>query len=170
LLILNEHNEIVDLDQVSKNSEIYYGVLDFTKPKTPDYFFKPIVFIDTYNAPSAELKIGPYTTMIPFKWSIIVVYADIAELVPVEDIVSKNHDVFLINPITAYMPSSMPIRYKGSYDTAWSYPTLGKTELLVIPIAQQIEREDESRKRGPLCIVAGEKAKIPETIDLGLLW
>lgn len=170
MLILNEHNEIVDLDQVSKNNEIYYAVLDFSKPKTPDYFFKPVVFIDTFTAPSAELKIGPYTTMIPFKWSIIVVYADQAELVPIEDIVSKSHDAFLINPITAYMPSRMSVRYRGTYETSWTYPTLAKTELLVIPVADQVDRDGESRRRGPLCIVAGERAKIPDAMDLSALW
>lgn len=169
MLILDENNQMVDIDQISKNKEVHYAVLDFSKPRLPDYFFRPIIFIDTYTAPAAMLQIGPYKTLIPFKWSIVVTYADIAELVAIEDIVSRDHEAFCINPITGYMPSRLPIRYKGSLEVSWSYPTLGKSDMLVIPIAETIQKDDEKR-RGPICILAGERIKIPETIDLSLLW
>lgn len=169
MLILDENNKMVDIDQVSKNREVYYAVLDFSKPRSPDYFFKPIIFIDTYTSPAAMLQVGPYTTLVPFRWSVVVTYADIAELVAVEDIVSKDHDAFCVNPITSYMPDRLPIRYKGSLDVSWSYPTLGKSDMLVLPVGEAPTRPGD-REKGPTCILAGERIKIPETIDLSLLW
>jgi hypothetical protein len=119
-----------------------------------------------------SFEVGEYSTMIPTHWSIMVTYADQAEMVAIEDIASRDLEAFCLNPIDSYLPMRLPVRLRGIYEMNWVYPTLLPNELLAIPIGTPRKRSDSetSREPGPLCILAGEKLKIPDTIDVGSLW
>ena len=57
--ILTVENQSYDLDFVPEEIEdIRYCVLDYSNPKDADYIFVPLVFLESFNAPAAILKIG----------------------------------------------------------------------------------------------------------------
>lgn len=177
MIVLDENNARVDLETVTKNVPVRYCVLDFAKTRGsgkndgPDYFFREVIMVEEYTSRAALLAIGPYSILVPDHWSIMVTYADQAEVVAIEDVLSKDLCAFCINPIDGYMPSMLPIRVKAFIEMTWVYPTMNPTEMLLMPIGDPPQRIDvDSRsKRGPICIVAGEKLKVPETMNVGVL-
>lgn len=172
MLVLTENNDALDTDTVGDGSDFHYGVLDFVKQKSPDYFFqkweKPWW---KFVSSSAVLEVGPFTVVLPFKWSILVVHNGVAECVLIEELAGKDHEAFGFNPISGYMPNYLPIRFMhGHKNQEWVCPMLKNSQLLVIPVGYQRGTEGV-RKRGPICIMAWEKSgKIPDGIDASVLW
>lgn len=166
MIVLTEHNEAASVDGLMEGAELYFCVLDFAKPKTPDYQFKKCVALETYDAPIARLKIGPFEAAIPWKWSVMISYADQAEVITVRDLIGRDYEAFCLNPLSGYMPERLPIRYAGCYESSWTCPRTQRHEMLAIPIgAARV-----GARKGPICLLAGENLKVPETIDVSLLW
>ena len=54
--ILTVENQSYNLDMVQEEIvDIRYCVLDFRNPKEADYIFVPLVFLESFNAPAADL-------------------------------------------------------------------------------------------------------------------
>lgn len=168
MYILSEENRAVNTDSIGRDS--YYGVLDVSKPKNPDYVFRPVVFVETYQASSVLMSVGPYTVMLPFKWSMIMVHGDMAGAVPMEDVLpNRGHEALVFNPLSGFMPRKMPVRPKEYVNASWSLPSLDSSSMLVIPVGYDRDFDGNPRKE-PVCIIAGEyKSKLEESVDLGLL-
>ena len=57
--ILTVENETYDLDEIPETvDDLRYGILDYTNPKNVDYYFIPLVFLESFYAPAAVLQIG----------------------------------------------------------------------------------------------------------------
>ena len=167
MLILNEHNVPIETDRIGNKSDIYYCVFDLKKPKVPDYKWSPLTFLDTYNAPGAVLRIGDEIEItLPYHWSLMTVCLDSAELIPIKKLSGRGIQAFCFNPIDGFMPEWKTVRILDTPENmSWSCPFLDKTDMLVIPL------EQDDGNRGPRCIIAGEpRSRIPDSIDLGLLW
>ena len=58
--ILTLDNYAYDLnnlpDEVDDNMR--FAVLDNSNPQEPDFFFMPLIFLESFNAPAMVLKIG----------------------------------------------------------------------------------------------------------------
>lgn len=169
---INESNQVLDTDMIGTDgSGIYYSVLDFSRPKSPDYLCKPLVFVETYTDTAAQLKIGPYEVILPFKWSIMICNLDTVEYMTVEDLAGQDIDAFCFNPWGGYMPNRYPIKVELIYRTAtWTCPLLDKDNLLVIPIGQERDTSGKPREYHT-CIMAGEpNCRVPESVDMSSLW
>lgn len=167
MLILDANNKPRDVDQIGQDEEVFYGILDFSKPKSPDYVWKEVIFIDTYYDACAVLEVGEkFQIALPFRWSIVAVFLDSCETVPIEKIVSHPYDAFVLNPIDGYMPEKRSVRVtECRKDGALTSPSLQKNQLLVVPVGF------DNPDKGPLCIIAGEgRAKVPEILDISTLW
>ena len=55
---LNDLPEEVDED-------LRFSVLDNSDNQNPDYFFIPLIFLESFTGPAAVLKIGPYDLTMP---------------------------------------------------------------------------------------------------------
>ena len=52
--ILTTENTAYDLDRIPESSEdIRYCVFDYTNPKDSDYYFVPLIFLESFHAPAA---------------------------------------------------------------------------------------------------------------------
>ena len=45
--------------------ELRFAVLDNSNPKEPDYFFIPLILLQSFNASALVLKIGEHTIRMP---------------------------------------------------------------------------------------------------------
>lgn len=161
MMVLTENNEPVDVTTVS-GGEVHFGVLDFTKPKTPDYMWKPLVFIDTFSAPGVDLEIGEFRVTLPFKWSLMIGHGDQVDLISIEDLVGNTHNVFAFNPMASYMPRVIECRVRGVHRNAnWSVPTMMKEYLLLVPLGYE-KLSDGTTKEHPICIMTGDNPKVPD--------
>jgi len=60
--ILTVENQTYELDEIPDQVEdLRYGVLDYSNPKTVDYYFIPLVFLESFYSPAAVIKIGNHT-------------------------------------------------------------------------------------------------------------
>ncbi len=59
--ILTLDNHHYDLDHLPEEvDDMRFAILDNSNPADPDYFFIPLIFLESFNAPAAVLQIGPY--------------------------------------------------------------------------------------------------------------
>ena len=64
--ILTLDNLPYELDTVPEEiDDIRYSVLDYSTPEDVDYIFMPLVFLESFNAPAAAIRIGPHQLNIP---------------------------------------------------------------------------------------------------------
>ena len=56
-----ENKTFVMNDLPDEVDDMRFAVLDNSNPKDPDYFFIPLIFLQSFNAPALVLKIGNNT-------------------------------------------------------------------------------------------------------------
>ena len=65
--ILTHENKTFELNTLPDEiDDLRYGVLDYSDPNNPDYFFVPLIFLENFYSPAAVLKIGNYQIEMPF--------------------------------------------------------------------------------------------------------
>jgi hypothetical protein len=159
-------NEPYDLNNVPNEIEdIRYCVLDYSDPKNPDYFFIPLIFLESFFAPAVVLKIGEFTVQMPLDWSILVCddsYSDM-ELMPLTSLNDRGFHTLAFNPLKHMVPRPQEISITNVYsEVKWYFPKLKNGNILVVPV------ED---KPCPACVLfVKEVNKLPDVIGIGSLF
>ena len=52
--------------------EIHFSVLDNSDPKNPDFFFMPLIFVESFSAPAIVMEINGKEIMMPIDWCMAV--------------------------------------------------------------------------------------------------
>ena len=118
-------------------SDLRFCVLDNSNPAEADYFFLPLVFLESFNDPALVLKIGKHTIKMPYNWRILIGDAEIGDLeaLPLTKINDRGFEVFTFNPIGDFRPKFEPIEIVDVYqDVKWYFPKLKNGQLLCIPL------------------------------------
>lgn len=163
--ILTETNEAYSMHKVpDEGSNIQFGVLDYTDTENIDYFFLPMVFLESFNSAAADLQIGNKRIQMPWDWSIIIGDKDVGELevVKIEHCMERDFHAFSFNPLGSFTQSFLHIEVTNIYpDVRWYFPKLKAGHILVLPI------EDGPN---PECIyMVKETNKLPDVIDINQL-
>lgn len=164
--ILTNDNLAFDLDRVPEETiDLRYCVLDYSDPKNPDYFFIPLIFLESFHAPSVVLQIDKYKIQLPLDWSILVCdndYSDL-EIMPLTSLNDRGFCTMVYNPLRHMVPRPKEVVITNVYaDVKWFFPKLKHGNILVIPL------EDGPFPNCILCVK--ETAKLPEVIDIGALF
>lgn len=165
MFILTENNVPFPVDQISEEHEdIRYCVFDYTDKDTADYYFIPMLAIETYNGPVADIMIGGFNIQLPWDWSLVIGEKHVGDLevVKIEECMEKDFSAFAMNPIDGFMHDYLPIEIKNGYqDIRWYTPLLKNTHVLAIPL---------TKKDCPLCVFAvKDGSKVNDTIDVNLV-
>ena len=74
MLILTLDDKPFDLSKMPDELEddIRFSVLDNNDPQNPDFFFIPLIFLESFNSPAMVLNIGGHEVTMPIDWSIAV--------------------------------------------------------------------------------------------------
>ena len=72
--ILTVDNLAYDLNKLPEtvSDDMAFSVLDNSNPKEPDFFFIPLIYIESFSAPAIVLEIGGKEITMPLDWSIAV--------------------------------------------------------------------------------------------------
>ena len=71
--ILTVDNTSYELDTVPEQiDDIRYCVLDATDRGDVDYFWLPLIFLESFHAPAICLKVGKFDIQMPMDWSIMI--------------------------------------------------------------------------------------------------
>ena len=146
--ILTLENECFNLDDLPEQIEddVRFSVLDNSDPKNPDFFFVPLIFLESFSAPAMVLDIGGKEVTMPVDWSIAVGCSESGmdlEVLPLTSINDRGFEAFLFNPLKSFKTEFAEIKIVNFYtDVKWYFPKMKNGQLLSVPI-------DEGKN--PLC-------------------
>jgi hypothetical protein len=154
------------MDQIPDEiDEVRFCVLDNSDPKEPDYFYIPLIFLESFNSPALVLRIGPYTVRMPVDWQLLIGEPDFGDLevVPLTSINDRGFNVFCFNPLTSFRPEFHPVEIIDIYqDVKWYFPKLKPGQLLAIPLTEGDK---------PMCAYfIKDISRQSEVINYGKVW
>jgi len=145
--LLTLDNTSYELNDIPEEvDDIRFCVLDNSDPKDPDYFFIPLIFLESFNSPALVLKIGNATIKMPIDWQLLIGEKDLGDLevVPLTSINDRGFSAFAFNPLTSFRPDFFPVEVVDIYqDVKWYFPKLKPGQMLAVPL--------EVGKEKPLC-------------------
>jgi len=165
MFILTENNIPFSMNNIpSMVDDMRYSVLDYSSQDNVDYFCIPLVFLETFSTPAAELTVGKYKLQVPLDWSIVIGEKDVGdlEIIPITQCLDRDFSVFCYNPINGYRPEYYKLDVTNIYpDVKWHVPKLKYGHLLVLPI---------EIKKCPLCVyIVKDTHKLPDVLDISKL-
>jgi len=128
------------------DDDMRFAVLDNSDAQNPDFFFQPLIFLESFNSPAMVLKIGNDEVTMPIDWSIAVGDSSSGcdiEILPLTSLNDRGFEAFCFNPISSFRIEFKPIEIVNFYnDVKWYFPKMKNGQLLATPI------NDEPK---PLC-------------------
>jgi hypothetical protein len=138
--ILTLDNECFHLDRLPEEIEedVRFAVLDNSNPKEPDFFFIPLIFLESFSAPAMVIKIAGKEITMPVDWSLAVGCSDSGndlEVLPLTSLNDRGFESFLYNPLSSFRPEFGDIEIVNFYsDMKWYFPKMKNGQLLAVPI------------------------------------
>jgi hypothetical protein len=165
--ILTVDNIPYDLNKMPEtvSEDMAFSVLDNSNPKEPDFFFLPLIYIESFNAPAIVLDIGGKEITMPLDWSIAVgdkEDSNTVEVVPLTSIADRGFSAFIFNPLQGFKADFFEVNVVNFYnDVKWYFPKMRSGQLLCIPL---------ENKPNPLCAYfVKDINRQSEIIDFGKL-
>ena len=136
--ILTLENQAYEMNEIPDEVEdLRFAILDNSDPKNPDYFFIPLIFLESFNSPALVLSIGGNIVKMPVDWQVLIGESDIGDLevIPLTSINDRGFSAFTFNPLGSYKPEFHPIEVVDIYhDVKWYFPKLRPGQMLAVPI------------------------------------
>lgn len=138
--ILTIDNESYPLTNIPSAVEetIRFAVLDNSNTQDPDFFFNPLIFLESFNSPAVVLEIDGQEISMPLDWSVAVGCSNAGsdlEVLPLTSLNNRGFEAFLFNPLTSSHPQFKTIEIINFYnDVKWFFPKMRSGQLLSVPI------------------------------------
>ena len=160
--VLTVDNTVFNINDVPDQiDDMRYCVLDYSHPDNVDYFFVPLVFLESFSSPAADLQIGPYRIQMPLDWCVVIGDKDFGdlEIIQLMHLNDRDFSVFAFNPIKGYMPKFFNIEIVNVYpDVKWFTPKLKYGHILSVPL-----NNDDNPFT---CFFVKDVNKLPEVLDI----
>jgi hypothetical protein len=142
-----------------------FGVLDNSNPADPDFFFVPLIFLESFNSPAVVLSINGYEVTMPLDWCMAVGCSHAGsdlEVLPLTSLNERGFEAFLFNPLKSFKAEFGTIEIINFYnDVKWYFPKMKNGQLLSVPITDG---------NNPLCAYfVKDISRQCEIIDFGKL-
>lgn len=145
--ILTVENKPYELDTVPEEiDDIRYCVLDATSKEDIDFYFLPLIFLESFHAPAICLEIGENQIVVPMDWSMLICDTEFSavEVIPLTSLNNRGFNAVCMNPMLNSSFKSEEIFITNIYqDIKWYFPKLRNGHMLAIPL------ED---KQNPRCV------------------
>jgi len=138
--ILTLDNKTYPLKQIPDEleDEVRFAVLDNSDPKNPDFFFVPMIFLESFSAPAMVLEINGKEIVMPVDWCMAVGDSEAGndlEVLPLTSINDRGFEAFLFNPLSSFKFEFGDIKITNFYnDVKWYFPKVKNGQLLAVPI------------------------------------
>jgi len=161
-----DKNAAFDLDHLLEEvDDMRFAILDNSDPKNPDYFFIPLIFLESFSSPALVLQIGEHKIKMPVDWQILIGEPDLGDLevLPLTSINDRGFKAFQFNPLSSFRPSFLDIEIIDVYqEVAWYAPKLKNGQMLCVPITDG---------PSPECVYfVKDISRNCETIDYNKAW
>jgi|TARA_R110000868_G_C10827545_1_gene759109 hypothetical protein len=166
MYILTLENKAYEMNEIPDEVEdMRFSILDNSDPKNPDYFFIPLIFLESFNSPALVLNIGGNLVKMPVDWQILIGEPDFGDLevIPLTSINDRGFSVYTFNPLTSFKPVFETVEIVDIYqDVKWYFPKLKPGQLLAVPI-------NDGDK--PMCAYfVKEISRQSEVVDYAKIW
>jgi hypothetical protein len=122
-------------EEVDENTR--FAVLDNSNPAEPDFFFMPLIFLESFNAPAMVMRIGGNEVVMPIDWSIAVGDSQSGcdiEILPLTSLNDRGFEALCFNPLSSFRVEFKKIEIVNFYsDVKWYFPKMKNGQLLAIP-------------------------------------
>ena len=138
--ILTLDNKCYHLDNLPEqiDDDVRFSVLDNSDALEPDFFWVPLIFLESFSAPAMVLNIDGHELTMPVDWSVAVGDSESGsdlEILPLTSINDRGFEAFLFNPISSFKFDFGEIKVTNFYnDVKWYFPKMKNGQLLGIPI------------------------------------
>ena len=147
-LLTLKNNSSYEINEIPDEiDDVRFCVLDNSDTKNPDYFFIPLIFLESFNAPALVLKIGDSIIKMPMDWQLLIGESEVGDLevVPLTSVNDRGFSAFAFNPLSSFRPTFLPVEVIDIYqDVKWYFPKLKSGQLLAVPL--------ETGVKGSLCV------------------
>jgi hypothetical protein len=124
-------------EEVDENTR--FAVLDNSNPADPDFFFMPLIFLESFNAPAMVMRIGGEEVIMPIDWSIAVGDSQSGcdiEILPLTSLNDRGFEALCFNPLSSFRVEFKKIEIVNFYsDVKWYFPKMKNGQLLATPIS-----------------------------------
>ena len=137
LLTLDNKSYLLDRVPDQVEEDMRFAVLDNSDTNNPDFFFIPLIYLESFSAPSCVLQIGNYKVQMPLDWHILLGDPECGdlEIVPLTSLNDRSFHAFCFNPISDSMPSYQEVRIINIYnEVEWFFPRTKLNQLISVPI------------------------------------
>ena len=166
--ILTLDNKAFSLNNLPEQIEedIRFSVLDNSDPQNPDFFFIPLIFLESFSSPAIVMEINGHEISMPLDWHIAVGDSESGndlEILPLTSINDRGFEAFIFNPLKSYKPDFATLKVINFYnDVKWHVPKTKNGQLLSVPITEG---------ENPMCaFFIKDVSRQIETIDYGELF
>jgi len=139
MYILTLDNISFDLNNLPEevDDDMRFAVLDNSDPKEPDFFFVPLIFLESFNSPAMVLRIGQHEITMPIDWSIAVGDSQTGndiEVLPLTSLNDRGFEALVFNPLSSFRVEFKRIEIINFYnDVKWYFPKMKNGQLLAVP-------------------------------------
>jgi len=145
--------------------DIRFSVLDNSDNNDPDFFFVPLIFLESFSSPAIVMDINGNEIMMPIDWHIAVGDSETGndlEVLPLTSLNDRGFEAFLFNPIKSYKADYAEVKITNFYnDVKWYFPKMKNGQLLTVPISD--------KENPPCAYFVKDISRQSETIDYGKL-
>lgn len=136
--ILTNENRAFDLDTVPEEiDDIRFCVLDGSDKDAVDFYWLPLIFLESFYAPAICLKIGGKELQVPMDWSILICDDELTsmEVLPLASLNNRGFRAVLFNPLQFSTSDGAEISITNIYsDVKWYFPKLKNGHVLAVPL------------------------------------
>ena len=105
---------ILTLDNTSYNlnnlpdeleEDLRFSVLDNSDIDNPDFFFIPLIFLESFSSPAIVMDVAGNEVMMPVDWHMAVGDSNTGndlEILPLTSLNDRGFEAFLFNPLKSY--------------------------------------------------------------------
>lgn len=141
--------------------DVRYCALDVTPSDGPDYFFIPLIFLESFHCPAVVLRLGEHEVQVPLDWSVLVCDEDYSDVgvMPLTSLNDRGFHVLAYNPLVSNVPLTYEAIIVNVYaDVKWFFPKLRDGNMLAVPLTLGHE---------PLCsFFVKERSKILDNLRI----
>jgi len=132
-------NTTYNLDTLPEEiDDMRFAILDNSDPNNPDYFYIPLIFLESFTSPALVLKIGDKQIKMPLDWQVLIGEEDLGDLesLPLTSLNDRDFKVYQYNSLKSYAPTFLPIEIVDVYnEVSWYAPKLKNGQFLAVPLS-----------------------------------
>lgn len=171
--LLTNENKPFDTNNIPNDVlDLRYCILDYTEPTDVDFYFVPLMFLESFTSTSALVQIGQYTVQLPLDWSIVIGDKEVGDLevLEIHRLNDRPMSAFVFNPLSSFYFSYLDIHIIDVFsDVKWYMPQLQTNHILTVPLGEKnqwVKSRNKNESYPECCYIIRDVNKLPDVLNI----